>query len=195
MHRVGKTRDFILLRLSVAACSWGALYGVYRLYYGLGGTGFIPGELSSAATFRYINLFAAAVMLVLAVLPIVMYRVRNSARWKHWVLIVCWLVAVACCSHALIDIVQRILSLTGHLQIHYPSSIWYTVNYKEADLQDLFGNEPWFLIEGLLFAAIGWWNAPTIAHRKWAYTLLGAIGVSTAIGILVSVGAIDGMVI
>lgn len=195
MHRVGKTQDAILLRLSVAACLWGALYGVYRLYYGLGGTGFIPGELSSAATFRYINLFAAAVMLVLAVLPIVMHQARNSARWKLLVLIVCWLVAVACCSHALIDIVQRILSLTGHLQIQYPSSIWHTVNYKEADLQDLFGNEPWFLIEGLLFAAIGWRNVPKGAHRKWMYILLGAVGVSTIIGILVAVGAIGRTVI
>lgn len=195
MHRVGKTQSVILLRLSIAASVWAALYGIYRLYYGLGGMGFIPGELSSAATFRYVNLVAAVVMLVLALLPIMMYRVRNSARWRLWVLVVCWLVAVACCSHALIDIVQRILSLTGHLQIQYPPSIWRTVHYKEADLQDLFGNEPWFLIEGLLFSAIGWWSIAKGAQRKWVYTLVGAVGVSTMIGILVAVGAIGRTVI
>ena len=173
----------------------GALYAAYRLYYGLGGTSFIPGKLSSAATFRSINLVAAAVMLVLALLPLVMYRVRNSAKWKLWVVIVCWLVAVACCSHALIDIAQRILSLTELLQIQYPSSIWHSVNYKEADLQDLFGNEPWFLIEGLLFAAIGWWNIAKSKHRKWVFTLLAAIGISTFVGILVAVGFIGRTVI
>ena len=195
MHSVGKTRGVNLLRLSIAASIWGALYAVYRLYYGLGGMSFIPGELSSAATFRSTNLVAVAVMLVLALLPLAMYRVKNSAKWKFWVVIVCWLVAVACCSHALIDITQRILSLTGQLQIQYPSSIWHSVNYKEADLQDLFGNEPWFLIEGLLFAAIGWWSIPKGKHRIWALTLLGAVGVSTVVGILVAVGFIGRTVI
>lgn len=191
MHSASKLRGVTILRLSIAASLWGVLYGVYRLYYGLGGTSFIPGELSSAIAFRYINLVAAMVMLVLALLPLVIYRVRNSARWKLWVFIVCWLVAVACLSHALIDIVQRILSLTGHLQIQYPSSIWHTVDYREADLQDLFGNEPWFLIEGLLFAVIGWWNTSKRMRRKWMLTLVGAVVISTIIGLLVAVGVID----
>ena len=195
MHKVGKTWSVNLFRLCVAAFIWSALYGAYRLYYALGGTSFIPGELSSATTFRFINLVAAIVMLLLALLPLVMYWVRNSAKWKLLVLVACWLVAVACCSHALIDIAQRILSLTGHLQIQYPSSIWTSVNYREADLQDLFGNEPWFLIEGLLFAAIGWWNIAKSKHRTWAFTLVGAVGVATIVGLLVAVGVIGRTVI
>jgi hypothetical protein len=71
-------------------------------------------------------------------------------------LAVCWLVAVGCSMHALIDIVQRVLSLAGLLRIEYPSSVWASIDRHAADLQDLFFNEPWFLIEGLGFGALGW---------------------------------------
>jgi hypothetical protein len=68
----------------------------------------------------------------------------------------CRLVAVFCSTHALVDMTERVRSPTGHLRIDYPSTVRTSVNRRDAALQDLFGNEPWFLLEGLAYAALGW---------------------------------------
>jgi hypothetical protein len=40
--------------------------------------------------------------------------------------------------HALIDSIERVLSLAGLLRIEYPSTIWATIDRRSADLQDLY---------------------------------------------------------
>ena len=99
-------------------------------------------------------------------------------------LALCWVVAVGCCMHALIDMAQRVLSLAGLVHIHYPP-LWATVNDRAADLQDLFGNEPWFLLEGLAFGALGWIAlGPGRPRWRWAVSALAATGALTLVGLL-----------
>jgi hypothetical protein len=40
------------------------------------------------------------------------------------------------------------LSLAGLLRIEYSPTVWASIDRRAADLQDLFFNEPWFLVEG-----------------------------------------------
>ena len=61
-----------LVAVSVAASGWALLYTVYRGYYAFGGTAGMIGKPVSPADFRTINLIGAAILLGLAVLPVVM---------------------------------------------------------------------------------------------------------------------------
>jgi hypothetical protein len=105
-------------------------------------------------------------------------------------LTLCWTVAVGCSMHAIVDMIQRVLSLAGVVHVAYPA-LWATVNRREADLQDLFGNEPWFLIEGLAFGALGWIALGAGRVRRWwticavaATTMLTVLGMLTATGVV-----------
>jgi hypothetical protein len=111
-------------------------------------------------------------------------------------LAVCWAVAVGCCTHALINSIQRVLSLAGLLRIEYSPTVWATIDRRAADLQDLFFNEPWFLVEGLGFGALGWIVlGPGRRRRWWVDTALAAISVLTVIGILSATGVIGKTII
>ena len=50
--------------------------------------------------------------------------------------------------------VQRVLSLNGLSLMHLP--FWASIDQRASDLPDLLFNEPWFLIEGLLWTAVAW---------------------------------------
>jgi hypothetical protein len=85
---------------------------------------------------------------------------------------------------------QRILSLTGLLQLNYP--LFTTVNGHLADLQDLIFNETWFLAEGVLWGILGWMNlGPSRARRWWIGTALAAIAALIAAGLLTTFGVIS----
>jgi hypothetical protein len=105
-------------------------------------------------------------------------------------------VAVGCCTHALVDIVRRILSLSGQLTIDYPASVWASVDSRAADLQDLLFNEPWFLVEGIGFAAMAWLAlGPGPARLRWTRSALIATGLLTLIGALSATGVIGRMTV
>jgi hypothetical protein len=187
----------LLTRVSVAAGIWGLCYAAYRGYYAAGGTAFLPGVIrrGSEGQFQLINLAAVVVLAVAAVLPVAALPLW-ARRWSRRVLLaLCWVVAVGCCMHALIDMVQRVLSLAGLVHIHYPP-LWATVDYRAADLQDLFGNELWFLLEGLAFGALGWIAlGPGQPRRRWAGSALAATGALTLVGLLSVTGVIGKMIV
>jgi hypothetical protein len=145
-----------LASVSIAVAAWGLGYALYRGYYALGGTLLLPGTLADPSQFRLINAAAVAILAIAAVLPIAMLLLWRRPRARLVLLAACWLVAVGCTMHALIDSIERVLSLAGLLRIEYPSTIWATIDRRSADLQDLFFNEPRFLLEGLGYAALGW---------------------------------------
>jgi hypothetical protein len=54
---------------------------------------------------------------------------------------------------------------------------------RAADLQDLLFNEPWFLLEGLGYAALGWIAlGPGSRRRWWIGSAIAATTVLTVIG-------------
>jgi len=55
------------------------------------------------------------------------------------------------------------MSVTGTITISYP--FWRSIDRQQTDMQDLLFNEPWFLIEGLIWAAIAW--AGALRNSPW----------------------------
>jgi hypothetical protein len=173
-----------LVAVSLITSGCGLLYALYRGYYGLGGTAAMIGRPASPAEFRLINLVAAALLLVVAMLPVAALPLWRRPRLRRGLLALCWVLAVGFVMHALIDDTQRVLDLTGAAQMHY-SAFWATVNRHTADVQDLVFNETWFLAQGLLWGILAWIVlGPSPARRWWAATALAAIAVLTSIGLL-----------
>jgi len=185
-----------LASVSIAVAVWGLGYALYRGYYALGGTLQLPGTPADPTQFRLINAAAVAVLAIAAVLPIAMLPLWRRPRARPVLLVVCWLVAVGCSMHALIDSVQRVLSLAGLLRIEYSAAVWASINHRAADLQDLFFNEPWFLLEGLGYAALGWIALGFGRQRRWwVGSGIAATLVLIVIGLLSATGVIGKVII
>ena len=177
-------------RISVAAGIWALWYAAYRGYYAAGGTAFLPGTVrpGSEGQFRLVNLAGVVVIGVAAVLPVATLPLWSRRRARQALLVLCWTVAVGCCMHALVDIVERVLSLAGVVQVEYPSML-ITHDDRTADLQDLFFNEPWFLLEGLAFGALAWTALGSGRPRWWwTATALAATAGLLLLGILTVTG-------
>jgi hypothetical protein len=187
-----------LVWLSVAAGIWALWYTIYRAYYAAGGTAFLPGTIrhGSEAEFQLINLVGAVVIGTAAVLPLATLPLWSRPRWRRMLLALCWVVAVGGCMHALVDIIERALSLAGMVHISYLPSMWATVNHRAADVQDMFLNEPWFLGEGLLFGALGWIGLGPGRPRRW-WTASAAVAIAALIlnGILTMTGVLGKVIV
>ena len=183
------------MRVSRWTAAWTTGYALYRAYYALGGLAGIPGVPTSFPQWRRINAIAAALLLTTAALAISFEKAWTHPRARPFLLAFCWVAAVACVSHALIDIIQRVASLAGALTISYP--FWRTIDRRAADLQDLFFNEPWFLVEGLLWAAIAWGGALRTSPRRgwWIGSAVVATLISTVIGVLAAFNVIGRVII
>ena len=185
-----------LVAVSLTASGWALLYALYRGYYGFGGTMGMIGTPASPAEFRALNLIGAAVLLGLAVLPTAMLPAWRRPGLRRVLLALCWVLAVGLIMHALVQDIQRVLSLAGALRVHYPPSVWVSVNRHAADVQDLALNETWFLAEGVLWGVLGWIGlGRSRARRWWAGTGLAAIAVMTLVGMLTVYGVLGRTVV
>jgi hypothetical protein len=183
-----------LAAVSLVAAGWALLYALYRGYYGLGGTVGMFGTPTSWTEWRQINLVAAAILLVAAVLPVAALPLWQRPRLRPVLLALCWVVAVGCTMHGLVDDLERVLSLTGRLRIDYP--IFATVNRRAADLQDLAFNETWFLIEGILWAVLAWIGLGRSPGRRWwVATAVVAVAALTSIGLLSAFGVVGTFIV
>jgi hypothetical protein len=191
----GAQRRRLLVRLSWAAAIWGLGYAAYRGYYAAGGTFGIPGVPASSATWRRDNLAGAVIIAAGAVLPLAALPFWTRRRMRSVLLAICWLVAVFSCMHAVVMMIERVLSLTGHLHIGYPRGYWITRS-RAGDLQDLFGNEPWFFLEGLAYAALAWVGSnPGRLRRRWMIGGIAAVALLTAVGLLSATGVIGNAIV
>lgn len=190
-------RDQTPLPVSAArlAAAWAFLYALYRGYYALGGTFGMFGVPVSESEWRQINALGAAILLVGAAAPLVLLRMWCRPRIRTVLFALCWMVLVGCVAHATVNITQRVLSLMGLLTIDYP--FWASIDRRQADLQDLLWNEPWFLIEGLLWAAIAWTGGLSCSRHRmaWVTSALIAIVMLTVVGLLSAFGVIGEVIV
>jgi hypothetical protein len=147
-----------------AACGWALPYAAYRGYYALGGTVGMFGTPVSMGQWRLINAEGAASLLVAAVLSVATLPLWQRRRARLVLLELCWVIAVGCLMHAFVDDTARILSLAGVLHMDFP--FFASIDRRESDLQDLLLNEPWFLVEGLLWGALGWFGLASARSRR-----------------------------
>lgn len=181
------------------AGGWALLYAAYRGYYALGGTIGMFGTPVSLSEWRLINAVAAVLLVLAAVLPVVTVPLWHSLHGHAMLLAIGWVIAVGCVMHGLVDIATRLLSIAGVIHLEFPFFVAGSLDRRAQDMQDLFFNEPWFLIEGLLWAALCWMalTKPTSvqARRWWLATALAAIIGLTVIGVLSSAGIIGRFII
>ncbi len=175
---------------AVALALWALWYAAYRLYYGFGGEFGMFGRPASAADFRRINLLGGALILLAAVLPPIAVRLWRYRLVRTLVPVLAWIATVGCCAHALVDVTSDLLSLTGVHAIHYPAGLWLSIDRREAALQDLFFNEPWFFIEGVLWGLLAWVTTPSSSRRRWLVVAVAAGALATAVGVLSALGVI-----
>jgi hypothetical protein len=165
---------------------WSLGYAAYRAYYAAGGRLGMFGEPVSEEHFRAINAVGAGILLLAAAVPLVAVRVRAGRALP----VLGWIGAVGCCVHALVDITLRLLSVTGVRPTQLPASVWLTVDRQAADRQDLLLNEPWFLVEGLLWAALGAVYLRAWHRRAWTASAVVACLLLTGLGVLSGLGVI-----
>jgi hypothetical protein len=174
-------------RLAWLLALWAFAYACYRAYYAMGGTFGLFGEPVSDVEFRAINAVGAAIIFVAAILPPVAVRVPVLRRALP---ALGWLAAVGCCTHALVNITLRVLSLTGVHPTVLPAEVWRWYDRQASDLQDVLLNEPWFLAEGLLWAALGLTFVAARSRRAWVLSAVVACLALTVAGVLSGLGVI-----
>ena len=72
-----------------------------------------------------------------------------------------------------------------------------TIDRRAADLQALFFNEPWFLIEGLFSTAIAWNGELRNSPRRWWWIggALILVAAFTVMGLLSAFGVVGRLVV
>jgi hypothetical protein len=174
-------------RVAMILTAWAFGYACYRAYYAAGGTIGLIGQPVSHAQFHAINAAGAAIVLVAAILPLVALRVRAL---RNALPVLGWLAAVGCCMHALVDGILRVFSVTGVHPTQLPASVWLSFDRHAADWQDLLLNEPWFLVEGLLWAALAITFVRGQGRRTWLMSAAVAGLLLTVFGVLSGLGVI-----
>jgi hypothetical protein len=177
-------------RVAVALAVWAAWYAAYRFYYAVGGQLGMIGRPSPALPFRRDNAIGGAIILAAALLPPIAVRAWRHGAVRRTVAVVGWIAAVGCCMHALTLMTLRVLSLTGVHPLHYPAGVWLSIDGREADLQDLLFNEPWFFVEGCLWAVFAVSAVHPSSRRLWRRSAVAACVLAAAVGVLSGLGAI-----
>jgi hypothetical protein len=177
-------------RAAVGLAAWGAGYAAYRFYYALGGQVGMIGRPAPEAHFRRDNLIGGAIILLAALVPSVAVRAWRHPPLRRLVAVVGWVAAVGFCMHALTLMILRLLSLTGVHASHVPPGLWLSIDRRNADLQDLLFNEPWFCIEGCLWAAFAVTAVQPSSRRYWRRSVIVACGLAAAVGVLSGLGAV-----
>lgn len=167
--------------IATALAVWGLGYACYRAYYAAGGEIGMIGKPMSDAQFRAVNAVGAGIVLIGALLPLVLVR---AVSWRPAVPILAWIVGVGCCMHAFVDGILRLLSLTGVHLTQLPPELWQSFDRRASDLQDLLLNEPWFLVEGFLWVALGITSIQSSRRRPWLASAALACLLLTVIGVL-----------
>jgi hypothetical protein len=167
--------------IATALLVWALGYAAYRAYYAAGGQLGMIGLPVSDAPFRGVNAVGAGIVLLGALLPPVLVR---AAPLRPAAPVLAWIVGVGCCMHAFVDGTLRVMSLAGVHPTQLPSDFWQSFDRRAADLQDLLLNEPWFLVEGLLWIALGLSFIESSRRRAWLVSAAGACLLLTVVGVL-----------
>lgn len=178
-------------RLALVLACWSFAYAAYRGYYALGGDLGAIGVPRSESEMRRVNAVGAVLIALAGALPLVAVRVTRLTRALP---VLGWIGAVGCCMHALVDMTLRVFSLAGVHPTELPDA-WLTYDRRRADLQDLFLNEPWFLVTGLLWAALGLAFVRRPRRSPWLRSAVTACLALTVVGVLSGLDVIGSVVV
>jgi hypothetical protein len=179
-----QTRDWLGL-FATALCAWSVLYILPHLYWAVGGElGFSALKRSATAQEGWQAINAAASLILLLPVGIGLALLRAPThRLARALLLSAGLGGAAIAgSHGAYGIVYRLLNVVGVVAV---DGRGFTASEHPWVLWDLLVFEPWFLIEGVLFAATGWASmSGSESRRRWLLACLLGTSLATTTGVL-----------
>jgi hypothetical protein len=159
---------------------WSIAYMIPHLYWALGGTmglSLLKPSVLELPQWELINWIASAVLTIAGLIGIALIYFGNRKRFKWLLLTITWLGCSVAASHGIYGIIHRLLQTTGVVEVE---SGPFNVNEHAYVLWDLLLFEPWFLIEGILLAVLGWcsFNKPS---ERGIWLMLCTLGIIVGI--------------
>lgn len=172
------SRTRCLVWSGYAVFIWSLGYMLLHLYWALGGTiGFsllVP-NAPELPQWKLANWVASVILTIAALLGIAFVYIRRSSLLSWLLLGIALAGCAVAASHGIYGIVYRTLQLAGVIDVESSpfgvTSLWW----------DLLLFEPWFTIEGILLAIVGWCYLENPRRRR-IWLMLCVLG--TFIGIL-----------
>ncbi len=155
---------------------WSIVYMFPHLYWALGGTlglSILKPSISEIPQWELINWIASAILTAAGLLGIVLIYFWNSKLLKGLLLTITWAGCSVAASHGIYGIIHRLLQIAGIIEVE---SGPFNVGEHAYVLWDLLLFEPWFLIEGILFAVLGWCSFKKPTNRA-IWLILCTLGV------------------
>lgn len=162
---------------------WSAAFGFLHLLWALGiGISMLKPSALEISQFEVANLITAILLTVVGCLGLIFIYFRRQ-RFLNSLLLSIFLVGCSLStSHGIYGIIHRILQIVGVAELE--SGPFNPMEHAYV-LWDLILIEPWFTIEGILLAIIGWCYLGSARNRRtWLILCIVGVIVGLATGLL-----------
>jgi hypothetical protein len=153
---------------------WSAAFGLLHLLWALGiGLSILKPSALEISQFTAANLVTAVFLTAVGFLGPLFIHLRRG-RFIRWLLLAISLVGCSLStSHGMYGIIHRTLQITGVVELE--SGPFHLMEHAYV-LWDLLLIEPWFTIEGILLAIVGWCYLGSVRNRR-IWLILCTVGV------------------
>jgi hypothetical protein len=157
-----------------AVLIWSVAYGLLHLLWALGiGLSMLKPSALEISQFKVANLLTAVFLTAVGFLGPILIHLK-SRRFLSWLLLAISLTGCSLStSHGIYGITHRILQIAGVVEL--ASGPFNPIEHTYV-LWDLILFEPWFTIEGILLAIVGWCYLDR-ARNKRIWLILCIVGI------------------
>ena len=172
-----------LLWTGYAILIWSAAYGLLHLLWALGiGLFMLRPSALEIPQFEAANLVTAGLLTAVGFLGPMFIHLRGQRQLVWLLLAIAWAGCSLATSHGMYGIVHRTLQIAGVAGLE--SGPFNAVEHAYV-LWDLLLFEPWFTIEGILLALVGWCTVGRSRSRRiWLILCIAGILAGLITGLL-----------
>lgn len=156
---------------------WSAAYGLLHFLWALEiGLSMLKPSALEISQFKVANVVTAVLLTAVGFLGFLLIHLRRRS-FLSWLLLAISLVGCSLStSHGIYGIINRILQMAGIVELE--SGSFHLMEHAYV-LWDLILFEPWFTIEGILLAIVGWCYLE-IARNRRIWLILCTVGIIVA---------------
>ena len=153
---------------------WSAAYGLLHLLWGLGiGLSMLKPSALEVSQFKVANFITAVFLTAVGFLGPVLIHVKRRTLLSWFLLAIVLVGCSLSTSHGIYGIAHRTLQIAGVVELE--SGPFHPMEHAYV-LWDLLVFEPWFAIEGILLAVMGWCYLDRPRERR-IWLMLCVVGV------------------